>query len=126
MGWMMVGPMGWLLIVLFWTGLVATAVWVVSMIFPSTNRRGDRKDSGPSAQKILPRRYASGDLTRAQYETMLQDINSSSISGQAYKSGRLHGRKDNLFAVVGQMVFQIAMRLLQDIAVRQDARPRQH
>lgn len=34
------GPLGWLLMVLLWTGVLATAVWGISRLFPSPQDHG--------------------------------------------------------------------------------------
>lgn len=41
---------------------------------PMCGRRGTR-DSGASAQEILDRRYALGELNRDEYQRMKQDLN---------------------------------------------------
>jgi putative membrane protein len=69
------GIFGLLLMLIFWGGLIALAVWLVSALFP----RGDQgTPTSPghdlSANEILDRRYARGEITREQYELMKQDL----------------------------------------------------
>jgi putative membrane protein len=69
------GMVGLLLMLLLWGGLIALAVWLVSLIFP----RAGRSSASPSerelnARQIIDRRYARGELTRDQYELMRQDL----------------------------------------------------
>ena len=66
---------GLLLMLLFWGGLIALAVWMASALFPHSNRETSiSTDQNLSAQEILDRRYARGEITRDQYELMKQDI----------------------------------------------------
>jgi len=69
------GMFGLLIMLLFWGGLIALAVWLVSALFP---REGQRRTAPPegelSAREILDRRYARGELTREQYELIKRDL----------------------------------------------------
>jgi uncharacterized membrane protein len=66
---------GLLFMLLFWVGLIALAVWLISALFP---RDGRRPTSPPgrdlSARQILDQRYAQGEITREQHELMKQDL----------------------------------------------------
>ena len=64
---------GWML--LFWAVLVALAIWLVGILFPSakTPHKND-SDASPSAAEILRERYAKGELTTEQYRDMLKTI----------------------------------------------------
>ncbi len=69
------GVFGLLLMLLFWGGLIALAVWLASALFPRSNREMSiSTDQDLSAQEILDRRYVRGEITRDQYELMKQDI----------------------------------------------------
>jgi putative membrane protein len=69
------GVFGLLLMLLFWGGLIALAVWLASALFPRSNRETSiSTDQDLSAQQILDRRYVRGEITRDQYELMKQDI----------------------------------------------------
>lgn len=69
------GLFGLLFMLLFWGGLIALAVWLVSALFPRTGRGTTaRPDRELSAREILDRRYARGEITREQYELMKQDL----------------------------------------------------
>ena len=69
------GVFGLLLMLLFWGGLIALAVWLASALFPRSNRETSiSPDQNLSAQEILDRRYVRGEITRGQYELMKQDI----------------------------------------------------
>lgn len=68
-GWGMGG--GWLLMVLFW-GLVI-AVIVVAAVFITRKSCGDGTGQD-SAMDILKKRYAKGEITREEYESMRKDL----------------------------------------------------
>jgi putative membrane protein len=69
------GVFGLLLMLVFWGGLIALAVWLASALFPRSNRETSiSTDQDLSAQQILDRRYVRGEITRDQYELMKQDI----------------------------------------------------
>lgn len=71
----MMGGGGWLWMLvplLFWGGLLAFAAWALMRIFP--NRGGDR-GSGPheeSAEEILRRRFARGEIDAEEYERYIE------------------------------------------------------
>jgi putative membrane protein len=68
------GLTGLLFMFLFWGGLVALAIWLVSALFPRDALPAAPDDQDLSARQILDIRYARGEITREQYETMKQDI----------------------------------------------------
>jgi putative membrane protein len=71
------GLIGLLLMLLFWVGLILLAVWLVRAIFSSNSSRGSsttQPGNNLDAREILAQRYARGEITREQYETMKQDI----------------------------------------------------
>ena len=65
---------GLLFMFLFWGGLVALAILLVSALFPRDARPAASNDQDLSARQILDIRYARGEITREQYKTMKQDI----------------------------------------------------
>lgn len=68
---------GFIWMLLFWGGLIALAVWLVGLLFPSAKRQNDAgNEASPSAQNILKARYAQGELTAEEYQTMSQTIQS--------------------------------------------------
>lgn len=72
------GLIGLLFMVLFWGGLILLAVLVVRALFPSGSRDSSKDmpsgKSTSSPKEILDQRYARGELTREQYETMKEDL----------------------------------------------------
>jgi putative membrane protein len=77
MGWGF-GTPGLLLMVAFWGGLIALAVWLVSRLFPRIRQPSTTSTQEPSAREILDRRFALGEITREQYEAMKRDLGLSS------------------------------------------------
>ena len=62
------GIVGLLLMVFFWAGLIALAVWPVRGLFPTAGQTPSAPtDRGPSAREILDRRYARGEISREEY-----------------------------------------------------------
>lgn len=69
------GMFGLLFMLLFWVVLIALAIWLVSALFPGSNRRPTSgADHLQSPREILDTRYARGEITREQYELMKQDL----------------------------------------------------
>jgi len=69
------GVFGLLLMFLFWGGLVALAIWLVSALFPRGGQgTGLLAGHDQSAREILDTRYARGEITREEYELMKQDL----------------------------------------------------
>ncbi len=67
---------GLIFMILFWVGLVALAIWLIGLLFPSAKKQDNAGDSGTpaSAQEILKTRYARGEITQEQYQDMLQTL----------------------------------------------------
>lgn len=69
------GVFGLVLMILFWGGLIALAVWLVRVLFPSANRppaSTSERDLG--AGEILDRRFARGEISREEYDLMRETI----------------------------------------------------
>ena len=68
-GWM---ALGWIMMVVFWVlviaGVVALVRWASSRIIL------DRHDYPDTSLEILRRRYAAGELTKEQFESMKRDV----------------------------------------------------
>lgn len=58
MGWL-----GILTMVLFWIGIVVLVVWGLSNLFPARQTSIE-----PDAIEILRRRFASGEISKAEFE----------------------------------------------------------
>lgn len=72
---MMTLGFGFIWMLLFWGGLIALAVWLVGLLFPSVKGQNDHENTTPpSAHNILKARYARGELTAEEYQEMLQTL----------------------------------------------------
>lgn len=65
---------GMVFMVLFWGGLVVLAIVLIGVLFPRAGRHAPPENQDLDARGILDRRYARGEITRAQYELMKQTI----------------------------------------------------
>ncbi len=66
---------GLLFLVLIFGGVILMALWLVKSLFPASQKpSGFPTEGEPTAQEILERRYARGELTREQYELMKLDL----------------------------------------------------
>ncbi len=79
MGWGF-GNVGVGMMFLFWVVVIFGALWLLANTFPrpmrdgySVGREGDLH-LAESPQDILKRRYASGEIDKAEYETMRRDL----------------------------------------------------
>jgi putative membrane protein len=69
------GILGLILMLVFWGGLIALAIWLVKTLFASSQQSsGSAQGRELSAGEILNQRYARGEITREQYELMKQDL----------------------------------------------------
>jgi putative membrane protein len=71
-GWGLAMGLGWLAMLAFWGAVIVGVVLLVRALSrpsPGASGRGEE-----DALAILRRRYASGELTREQYEQMRQDL----------------------------------------------------
>ena len=59
---------------LLWGVLIALAVWAVTRLFPRYRRSSGLDEQELGAQEILARRYARGEITGEEYESMKRDI----------------------------------------------------
>ena len=76
---------GWSLLLngLLWIGLIALGIWLLARLFPAAGSNSAGQGEGSSraefappqtALEILQRRYAVGELTKEEYETMRHDL----------------------------------------------------
>jgi len=61
--------MGWMWLV--WIALIVGLVFLVRWTAVSPSGRGEPR---PSAEEILKRRYASGEISKQEYEEKLNDL----------------------------------------------------
>ena len=64
------GMIGLLLMLFFWGALILGGIWLVRMIFVSSqsNQSGNMTSKQASAREILDQRYARGEISREEYE----------------------------------------------------------
>jgi putative membrane protein len=71
-GWWMLW--GGVMMVLFWAGIVALAIWVVQSAWGDHGALRHVTHRNDSAEEIARRRYARGEITREQYTRILEDL----------------------------------------------------
>ncbi len=63
---------GGLLMILFWVGVIAAVVWLISTLVRGGTQAPDTND--PSAMEVLKRRYAQGEISKDEYEQKKKDL----------------------------------------------------
>jgi putative membrane protein len=72
--------LGMLPLIVFWIVVVALALWLLSRLFPRPvddfTPRDERPAAGSteSALEVLKKRYASGEISRGEYERVRRDL----------------------------------------------------
>jgi putative membrane protein len=72
-GWMW--PFGWLAMVLFWGAVVALGVMAFRLV--TSGAHSAHTEPTESATEVLKRRYATGEISREQFEQMQQVMRGS-------------------------------------------------
>ncbi|HSH04002.1 MAG TPA: SHOCT domain-containing protein [Anaerolineae bacterium] len=65
---------GFLWMGIFWLFIIGLGIWLLSALFPKTAFFAN--DAGESALAILNKRYARGELSKEEYETMRHELES--------------------------------------------------
>ena len=74
-GWFGHTLFGGLFMLVVWVAVIFFVVWVVRELSGSNrNGHGSGRDGGKIALDILKERYAKGELTKEQFETMKKEI----------------------------------------------------
>jgi len=73
------GLWGIFIMLLFWGGLIALAVWLVGLMFPSSKIPRANSEIPRSAEEILKIRYARGEITETEYKQMKETLLQQSI-----------------------------------------------
>jgi putative membrane protein len=68
------GLLGWIWMLLFWGALIALAIWLIGLLFPSAKKQNGQQNDSLSAQEILDIRYAQGELSEEQHQQMSQNL----------------------------------------------------
>jgi len=66
-GW---GIWGWLMMPLFWGGIILLVVWLVREVSGTNSSRSNR------ALEILKERYAKGEISQEEFEAKKKDLTS--------------------------------------------------
>lgn len=68
-GWAVTG--GW---IPFFLLFVVLTLIIINLVYLRSNSRGKSEPSQESALDIIKKRYARGDITKGQYETLKKDL----------------------------------------------------
>ena len=66
--------MGWgggIGMIIFWVVLIVAIIFLLKYLLPRSNERAEHKET---PQEILKRRYASGEIDKAEYEVKSKDL----------------------------------------------------
>lgn len=66
------GWFGMIFMGLFWIVIIGLSIWLLSKIFPQNH--GAQSTGGETPLDILKRRYARGELSKEEYETIRHDL----------------------------------------------------
>ncbi|GJM43048.1 MAG: hypothetical protein DHS20C20_33300 [Ardenticatenaceae bacterium] len=67
------GWFGFLMMALFWVGIIAAAFWFFSNLFPQ-HKQTTSGDALETAVAILKKRYARGEISKEEFEAMRHDL----------------------------------------------------
>lgn len=69
------GILSLVLMILFWAGMIALAIWLIRVLFPSTTWPPvATSDRSPRARELLDRRFARGEISREEYDLIRERI----------------------------------------------------
>lgn len=75
------GGGGWVLMIFAWIALLALIVWAISRLFPTRSTGDDNEQPAATADEILDRRLARGEITTDEY-ARLRDALLSAHAGK--------------------------------------------
>ncbi len=67
------GWFGFLMMAVFWIAIIAAAIWFFSNLFPQ-NKQSTNGNESETAVAILKKRYARGEISKEEFETMRHDL----------------------------------------------------
>lgn len=79
------GLFGGIMMLLIWAAIILLVVWAVRSVFPSP-----RQSEHESAEEILKRRYAAGEISQAEYDQARKALGDVGSANQDVVTG---GRK---------------------------------
>lgn len=68
-----IGWFGFLMMAIFWLAIIGAAFWLFSNLF-AQNKPMKSGEMPETAVAILKKRYAQGEISREDFETMRQDL----------------------------------------------------
>ena len=75
------GGLGMIFMLIFWLAIIGLAVWFVCALFPRPTEPSLRQpgiqsggSSESSALDIVKQRYAQGEISKAEYESIRRDL----------------------------------------------------
>lgn len=68
--------LGWVFMIIFWGVIILVAVYLIKAVFTDKKSDGTGKDS-ETAEDILKRRLASGEISNEEYEEKLKVLRGS-------------------------------------------------
>lgn len=61
--------------IIFWLVIIIVLVWLIKFLVGKSGSSGNReREEDPSAMEILKRRYASGEISKAEFEQKKKDL----------------------------------------------------
>ncbi len=72
-GWEWGMGFGWLFMIIFWILVILGIIYIIKMITVSAKK----EDKEETSLEILKKRYAKGEITREEFETMRNDLTKS-------------------------------------------------
>lgn len=75
------GGGGWVLMIFAWIALLGLIVWAISRLFPARSTGDGNEPSAATADEILDRRLARGEITTDEY-ARLRDALLSAHAGK--------------------------------------------
>lgn len=71
------GGFGFLLMAIFWIGILVAVVWFVGNLFPRSNSSHSTANRPESADDIVARRYARGEISKDEFEMIRHNLKQS-------------------------------------------------
>jgi len=68
------GAGGWILMTVFWVGLIAAIIWAGARLFARPDSVGNPVGVGERPGEILERRLANGEIDAATYDALREKL----------------------------------------------------
>ncbi|MFQ5419501.1 MAG: SHOCT domain-containing protein [Anaerolineae bacterium] len=73
----------WMIIV--WAIVTGISIWLLATLFPKTGHHSNHRHADHDALSILQRRYASGELSKEEFETLRRHLEQSQVKDLTHK-----------------------------------------